>query len=200
MRNNSHKEIINRNAELIEKIHKNKKKYRIYVIRRLDCNPKGMPHSYCVTLSKKDNCPFEKAIIDFDTCLKTCMPESGWIEYVDRMFSVHIGDAVYNFCLEAYKKSAQIGGYIEDGIPRVYLLHRMGIEQAVHRLKKNSWQSWKKNNDWFIPEKVLDEIKRRMNDPELVENYPNHADRFIASYKVMKENYKYNPSYIKGIL
>ena len=185
---------------LVEKLQKNKKKQRIFAIRRLNCGHTDQVRSYCVTLRKKGNQPFEWAVKDFDECLKECVPEGSKVEYVNRMFSVSSDSILYFFCLEAYNKSADSGGCMDDGIPKVFMLHRMSVEQTIHRLKKYSWHSWKKNKPGFPPEEIIDVIKKRMSNPELVERFPNHADRFVAGYYEVKEEYKQKPDYIKGIL
>jgi len=144
---------------LVEKLQKNKKKQGIYVIRRLDGGHTDQVHSYCVTLIKTSNQPFERAIKDFDECLKKCVPKGSKAEYVNRMFSVSSDNFLYFFCLEAYNKSADSGGCMDDGIPKVFMLHRMSVEQTIHRLNKYSWHNRKQNRTGFSPKDVINVIK-----------------------------------------
>lgn len=170
------------------------------MVRRLDCNPAGQEHSYCVTLYKKQKNMLENAIKCFDDCLREYISKGDQIEYKNRMFIVHTDDNTYYFCLEAYCKNASDGGYMEEGCPKPYLLHRMGVEQAVRRVKKYGYQYWKQTKGHFYSEDALEEIRKRMTDSELAEQYPNHADRFIASYNMMKKRCKKDPNFVKGIL
>lgn len=188
------------NMKLNQKLEKKKKEHGIYLIRRLDCNLKGQPHSYCISIMKRADWSFADAVKDFDDYLKECMPEDSRIEYIDKMFVVHADDVIYYFCLEAYKKSADSRGYMEGGFPQTEFLHRMGVEQAVRRTKKYSHKYWMKHHDWFSLEKAIEEIKQRMTDPKPVERYPNHSDRFIASYNELKNQMKWKSDYIKGVL
>lgn len=185
---------------LIEKLQRKSKEYGIYLIRRLDCNLKGQPHSYCVSFKKRTDWSFADSVKRFDNFLRAYIPDGSRIKYMDRMFVVYADNSIYYFCLEAYKKSADSRGYMEDGTPQTEFLHRMGVEQAVRRIKKYSHKYWLKHHDWFSPEKAIEEIKQKMSDPDFVEWYPNHADRFIAGYNALKDQMKWKSDYIKGVL
>lgn len=188
------------NIKLIEKLQRKSKEYGIYLIRRLDGNLQGQPHSYCVSFKKRADRSFADAVKGFDEYLKGYVPENGRIEYASKMFVVHMDDNIYYFCLEAYKKNSDSRGYMEEGTPHTEFLHRMGMEQAVRRIRKYSHQYWLKNHDWFDSDTAIEGIKSRMTDPELEERYPNHADRFIASYNILKEQKRWKLDYIKGVL
>ena len=82
----------------------------------------------------------------------------------------------------------------------MYLLHRMGVEQVIRRLRKYSWQSWKQKRISFYYEDTINKIKKSMSDPEFVERFPNHTDRFVGIYYTIKEQYRWKPGYLKGIL
>ena len=188
------------NIKLIEKLQRKSKEYGIYLVRRMDSNLKGQQHSYCISFKKRGDRSFADAVKGFDEYLKGFVPDGARIEYANKMFVVHMDDNIYYFCLEAYKKNSDSRGYMEEGNQHTEFLRRMGVEQAVRRIKKYSYQYWLKNHDWVGPDTAIEEIKSRMTDPELVERYPNHADRFIASYNLWKDQRMRESHFVKGIL
>ena len=185
---------------LIEKIQRKSREYWIYVIRRLDCNLKGQPHSYCISFKKRPDSTFAETVKHFDDGLREYIPKGSRIEYKDKMIVVYADNNIYYFCLEAYKKNADSRGYMGSGSPQTEFLYRMGVEQAVRRIRKYSLQYWRIRHDPIDFEKNIEEIKQRMADPVLAELYPNHADRFIAGYNELKNQMKWKSDYIKGTL
>ena len=158
----------------LEKLQRNKKEYGIYLIRRLDDGSSKHERAYNVSLVKREKRPLTEAVREFDACLRNCISKGNRIEYRDRMFVIHTDDAVFYICLEAYRKCADSGGYMEDGEPKTFLLHRMGVEQAIRKSRKEGWRDWKS-------------IREKTSDPELAEQFPNPADRFVACYKAYKK-------------
>ena len=141
---------------------------------------------YVVTLRKDGQKPFYLRCEEFHDCLVSSLEsgeelvcEKGYFRIVSRRYEIVL-------CLEGYKKQSDIIGWYENGRPRAEKAGRMGCEQGFRWVRDNL----------NLPERVF----QRMNFREMIEKYPNPADRFVAAVKISKWEQKqdYGVSY-RGI-
>lgn len=126
--------------------------------------------SYVVTLKKESNISLKNRINYFYDCLQTCINKGEDFVCENESYVIKGTGYKITYCLESYGKHSD---KICFGKNQSKLHKRMGIEYAMRTLK---------NYD----ETELSDINARMRFREMVQKYPNPADRFIASINITK--------------
>lgn len=128
---------------------------------------------YVVTLRKVQGMSFEERIQQFYNTLKETLVngeelicENGCFTVVGKWYAI-------TYCLEAYKKHANMIGYFEGGRVCVKVLNRMSCCAALKCME--GFSDTEKND-----------ICMRMNFREMVSAYPNPAERFVKSVNITK--------------
>lgn len=129
--------------------------------------------AYVVTLRKVQGVSFEERIQQFYNTLKESLEDGEEIICENGCFTVTGKWYAITYCLEAYKKHANMLGYVEDGRVCMRPLDRMCCCDALKWMEGCS--DWEKND-----------ISMRMNFREMVAAYPNPADRFVKSINITK--------------
>lgn len=129
---------------------------------------------YVVTLRKANGIPFEKRIESFYELLKSVLIKEEKLVTSNRCFTI-VGDFYeISYTLEAYRKRADRIGYISDNKPCAELTRRMSCETAVDWAKNNMTKSYEKY-DYC------------MYVTEMVQAFPNPADRFVKGINIKKQ-------------
>ena len=129
---------------------------------------------YAVTLKKAvEKKAFSERVESFYNCLKNNLRKDEELLCKDRTFIISAKNYSLSFTLEGYKKHANMVGYYEDGRARQDILRRMSVEVASKWLNGCSTVQ-------------IEDIKERMNFREMVEKFPNPADRFVNSVRITK--------------
>ena len=139
----------------------------IYHIKRMPIRNKR----YYAVILKKNN---DKAILDrvksFYSLLNDIKNQNESLILKNRCFYLIGADYELVFCLEFYYKFPEKVGYIENGIPKIEFLYRMGTELASNKFS------------CFDNEKKAI-VGLKMNDTAIIEKLPNPFDRFTFIVK-----------------
>ena len=142
----------------------------IYRLKRL---PIKKSRYYVITLKKnKEKTIFER-VSDFHNLLNIIKLPNEKLITKDRCFYLIGENYELVYCLEFYYKSPEKIGYIENIIPQVEFLHRMGTDLALDRC---NWDKEKRNY-----------VNIKMEDINLIKSFPNIYDRFVFVVKNMKK-------------
>lgn len=147
--------------------------------------------SFAVTLNKDKNIKFIDRVTRFYECLKNNLKYGESLVCKDRCYKICGKWYTITYILEGYKKHADMIGYTDNGISRMDIIRRMGVEEACRWVKRHNIDT--------------DRILARMNFLEMQEKYPNPADRFVASVNISKWEKKqkfdigYGSRYSSGI-
>ena len=147
----------------------------VWKIRRVfDRQKDGYKTSCCVvTIKKSPKKAFVDRVRDFCDCLKRNLNNQEKLTYKDRAFTVSGEDYSIMFVLEGYKKHSNMIGCWEDGEAKAELIGRMSVEEAYKWLKDCPYGDRK-------------EVFSRMSFTEMVEAFPNPADRIVGSVHITK--------------
>ncbi len=138
--------------------------------------------SYAISICKTEKSLEERVQNFWNLLEKEILPDESLV-CRDKCFSVVGEKYQISFVYEGYRYNSDSVGYIENGKPKIELTHRMGIMMA-----RNCTNNLKcKNNQKFMND--------MMRIEELVNMYPNPADRYVAIYKIRKKLQKYD-SYV----
>ncbi len=150
---------------------------RLWKVRKIHerIGADGMYSCYSVTLLKDPEVPFIERVNGFYGFLKKNALDCERVENEERCFSVYYGFYSIGFVLEGYKKHSDTVGFIEEGVAKKDLMRRMGVEEAVKWMDRNCSDREKKN------------IQERMDLTEMIDDYPNPSDRFVACLNAEKE-------------
>lgn len=149
--------------------------WRIRLLGFFDGNPEKKA-DYCVTLKKIKGVSLEKRIVDFYELLKKSLISGEELVLENKCFAIKSKSYKITFTLEAYKKNAESIGYISDGQPYVDKIRRMSCEKAYNWLKETAWMD--------------KSYGRYMYLTEMVQGYPNPADRYVEGVNISKEEEK----------
>ncbi len=139
---------------------------------------RGTACSYIVTLKKWHCFSLEQRTQSFADCLRGALVEGETLDYSNQCFTVHGQSYAFTYCLEAYRNSAHIRCFVEDGRPTTAFLHRLGYEGALRWVRRN------------CPGR-LPSIEKAMSNPEMVSAYPNPTDRFDQIVREVKSYQKW---------
>lgn len=147
----------------------------VWKIRRVfDRQKDGYKTSCCVvTLKKSPEKAFVDRVRDFCDCLKRNLNNQEELTYQDRAFTILGDNYSIMFVLEGYKKHANMIGCCEKGKAKAELIGRMSVEEAYKWLKDCPYEDRK-------------EVFPRMTFKEMVEAFPNPADRIVGSVRITK--------------
>lgn len=123
-------------------------------------------YAYAVTLLKDHVHTLEEMAEVFYNSCKSVLNCSEILTTKGKAFKIISDEFEIFYYLEAWRKSADKIAYIENGIVKTELLHRMSCEQAAFVFKKY-------NVDLF-------EI---LNKSEILQRYDSHADKYVALAK-----------------
>ena len=129
--------------------------------------------TYAVTLRKDPEVSFAQRNEQFYSCLKNSLTDKESLICKNKYYTIKTPMYAINFVLEGYKKHPDRIGYVEDGVPCVAPLHRMGADEAYRSIQK-LYDTEKKD------------IFCRMNFTEMKKAYPNPAERFVQSVKITR--------------
>lgn len=128
---------------------------------------------YSVTLKKAPNVSFSDRVKTFYNCLKHNLREGEALLCRNRSFAVSGNRYEITFILEGYNKHADMIGYCDHKVVKQDLIRRMSVEEAVRWMDR--YASSEKHN-----------VERRMLFREMIDRYPNPADRFVQSVRITK--------------
>lgn len=123
-------------------------------------------YAYAVTLLKDHVHTLEEMAEVFYNSCKSVLDCSEILTTEGKTFKIVSDEFEIFYYLEAWRKSADKIAYIENGIVKTELLHRMSCEQAAYVFKKY-------NVDLF-------EI---LNKSEILQRYDSYADKYVALAK-----------------
>lgn len=129
--------------------------------------------SYTLTVRRDPEKTFLERTEDLYNCLKGHLWEDERLVCENRAFTVSGEGYSLIFTFEGYYKHADKSGYYENGRACWYLTRRMNMEVA------HKWM-----NGCSDIEKEI--ILKRMNFREMVDKFPNPADRLAASIRITK--------------
>lgn len=140
----------------------------IYRLRKVQYDiVDNKPHyAYVISLAKSYPLSLEEQVLSVYNHLKSILlldeilvTENKCLKIISNLYEVE-------FCIEAWRKSADKIAYIENGQVKVELLHRMSCEQAAYIFKKHNIEPFELIN-------TLDVLKK----------YENYADKYAALAK-----------------
>lgn len=148
----------------------------LFRIRKLGCYDGKINKfaDYVVTLQKSKGVSLEKRVKDFYRLLKSLLLKNEKLITENRCFTIAGDYYKISYTIESYKKKADKIGYITNNKPCVELMHRMSCETAFE---------WAKDNK----EKRYDNYGYCMYKSEMVEKFPNPADRFVEGINIRKQ-------------
>lgn len=129
--------------------------------------------SFAVTLRKDQSRTLRERTEEFYTCLQGQLAEGEKLCTDHRCFAVEGPGYCVTYCLEAYKKTGDRVGFVEDGAARTDFLGRMSCETAFRWIEAHG--------------DPHHEVMDRMKFEEMVRAWPNPADRFVRSVNIAKE-------------
>ncbi len=132
-----------------------------------------------LTLRKIVFVTLEERARDFYLLLRSCLEPEENLKCKDHCFRICGNNYIITYCLEGYKKRADRMGTPED----IKLIRRMSCETAFYELF---------NLDNFD----FSEMQKIMNSEKAREEYPNPADRFVASVNIIKQETKNKPLFV----
>ena len=147
--------------------------WSIHRLYALEFEEWASEYAYVVTLKKTKGVSLLKRTADFHACLQRHLAEGETLSCEDQSFTIRLRGGYVTFCLEGYKKDPDRMGFVEDGQPRIKLLHRMGCEKAFQVLKQHQGSG-------------RYDVEARMHLREMLNDYPNPADRYVCSVNIMK--------------
>ncbi|MBQ8907050.1 MAG: hypothetical protein IJY71_00490 [Clostridia bacterium] len=128
--------------------------------------------SYVISLDKEWG-SFESNVRSFYKLLKESLNEKETLSTDCKCFTVRGEGYEIVYCVEGYRNHADRVGYIQKGRPLVTLMRRMCCELAAKQSKH--FEPWE-----------LEDVKRRMRQPDWIEQYPNPAERYVESVNLTK--------------
>ena len=147
----------------------------LWSVRRIDSfsdeTEKGA--AYVVTIRKDPKVSFEKRNEKFYECLSQNLRSDEELICEDECYTIAGMQYTITYVLEGYKKHPDRIGFVVNGIPHTQQLHRMGADQACR------WMSG-------CSETEKDDIHTRMRFTEMMNAYPNPAQRIAESVKITK--------------
>ena len=147
-----------------------------YRLRRLPIE-NGSAFPYVITLKKLRDKTLEEQIDEYYTMFKNALMDDEVLLTDNRCFSIKGNGYSIIYCIEAYRRSADKIGYVENGKVSSSLIRRMSCERAFQLLRKNRVYKY----DSFIV--------NHMNSEQYKIKYPNPADRFVAILNEYKQLY-----------
>ena len=133
--------------------------------------------AYVISLIKSREHTLQERTEAFFHMLQSMLVGKEKIHCGDRCFTIKGGWYTISYVIEAYRKSPNMLCYIDNGVPRVELLHRISCEKAFKWLKYNPGKIHHENHERTI---------ERIPFTEMEYKYPNPADRFCASVNITK--------------
>ncbi len=147
-----------------------------YRLRRLPTES-GSVFPYVITLKKLRDRTLEEQIEEYYTMFTSALIGDEVLLTDNRCFSIKGDGYSVIYCIEAYRRSADKIGYVENGKVSTSLIRRMSCERAFQFLRKHRVDKY----DSFIV--------NHMNSEQYKIKYPNPADRFIAIVNEYKHLY-----------
>lgn len=129
--------------------------------------------AYAITLRKDAAVSFGERNERFYACLRDNLAVGEKLTCEDRCYTVSGHGYSVTYVLEGYKKQPDRIGFVENGVPKTALLHRMGVEAAYR---------WTEECGGVTPESVLQRTVLR----EMRKNIPNPGTRYVVSAKISK--------------
>ena len=136
--------------------------------------------SFVVTLRKTADSSFQERTRRFYETLVKAIAQDEKLICENRCFTVEGSWYSITFCLEGYKKHPNMIGFYENGQPETALIRRMGCTEALRYLRKHNTAIE------LCGRKLRDYCDERMNLLEMVQRYPNPADRFVCCVNISK--------------
>jgi len=158
----------------------------IYALRNIEDHERRGRHyvSYVITLRKIKNSNLEERTKALHDILCSALAGGETLECAEKYFAICGRKYTIHYCLEAYKKRSQWICHYENDNPKVELLNRQGVEFALRKgMDFDARRNLKTGHIW-----------KRMNLDDLSYQYPNPADRFVASANIAKELTKMCPA------
>ena len=151
----------------------------VYRFRKIPFDKRDLDRSvcWCVTLRKDREQAFIVRVRRFYDCISGSLLDDEKLNCENGTFTLDGGGYSLSFCLEGYKKHANMYGYYENGEPKQALLRRMSVEESLR---------WMKDCD----ENEKNDIIKRMRFLEMECMYPNPADRLVNSVMKTKRQRK----------
>lgn len=170
---NTYLTLRNRQQELHQVILKEMKP--LWNVRRINffSEERDKGAAYVVTIRKDPKASFEERNEKFYKCLSQNLRGEEKLICEDQCYTISGKWYKITYVLEGYKKHPNRTGFVENGIPRVDLLHRMGADQAFR------WMATCSDTE-------KSDIQKRMQFQEMMNAYPNPAKRFVESMKITK--------------
>lgn len=129
---------------------------------------------FVVTIRKEKDLKFEARVESFYKLLQENLLENEKLICENHCFTIS-GERYYIiFCFEGYKKKSNRIGWYGENKGKTKLIERMGASEAYKWVEENCTDTEK------------DDISKRMNFREMVESYPNPADRYVESVNITK--------------
>lgn len=150
----------------------------IYRIRKIQATENGEKRicAYVVSLAKCPPFSLEDQVLQFYENCKNVLRENEELRTQGRCFIIAAETFEVSYCLEAYRKTADRGAYMENGQVKIELLRRMSCERAAAIFNKHK----------VDPLAIL-------NTGAVLQQYSNPADKYaaLAKYPVfLKEAHK----------
>jgi len=162
-------------ANEINQIIMNQQK-RFYRLRRLPTENSSV-FPYVITLKKLRGKTLEEQIEEYYTTFKNTLTGNEVLITDNRCFTIEGNGYSIVYCIEAYRRGADIIGYVENGKVYTSLIRRMSCERAFQLLRKHRVYKY----DSFLV--------NHMNSEQYKIKYPNPADRFISIVNEYKHLY-----------
>lgn len=105
--------------------------------------------------------------LSFYEHLKTILSADEVLSTSDKCFKIVATHFEVTYCIEAWRKSADVRAYIENGEVITEFLHRMSCEQAAYIFKKHRIEPFE-----------------LLNTLETLKKYNNPADKYCALAKM----------------
>lgn len=137
----------------------NRKSYRAY--------------SLVISSRKRHGLAMEERVKRIYALLQTELRKDEKLECRNKSFIIDADAYQIAFVVEGYNKNPSITAYMEEGKPVVKPLRRMNSKMAMRRARKLYGGTLKNSPVW-----------RRLGLLDMVNRFPNPADRFVASVKI----------------
>lgn len=126
------------------------------------------PHyAYVISLAKNHLLSLEQQVLSIYNHLESILLSDEILITENKCFKLISDLYEVEFCIEAWRKSANKTAYFQDGEVVIELLHRMGCEHAAYIFKKHRIEPFE-----------------LLNTLEDLNKYNNPADKFCAIAKI----------------
>ena len=141
----------------------------IFRLRKIGHSQAGTrpAYAYAVSLAKDHRRTPEERVLRFAAACGEMLNETEWLITEDKSFRVVSEDFEVFYYVEAWRKCADRIAYLENGNPKVELLHRMSCEQAAHIFKTYNLEPFE-----------------LINGSDMFQKSDNHADQYAAFAKL----------------